>query len=441
MRNVSSGTHVGAINGRHVGGVLVDDAVLPAAAHLTGPHARRLLEAAVDAAGGELGPTRSCHVQYRPGHDVVMRFDSQVRWAGAAPVAETLLAATTVSGPPPGTLPVEAKNPDGGTLSVGVWRWPFDPAVTGLADAVTPSKATAFLDGLASSRVSLDVVSYRPTLRAVVRAVDDAGSVFYVKAIRPAEVDALVDRHERLLHAGVPVPVMLRHDAERGLIAMSALSGTTIRDRIRSGHPHLPDAAEYENLYTALAGVQLPSARPVDGRAATALRHAEMLSSVLPREGSRLARLAEVLTPAADRALARSGPTIHGDLYEAQLVTGRGRGRTATITGVLDLDDAGPGDPLDDRATILAHLTSRAIDSRSETRRRVTGYVRALRRSFAAQVDPVELDLVTAGALVGLATGPFRTLQRRWPHEAHRRLAIAERLATRPGEKSLRISS
>jgi aminoglycoside phosphotransferase (APT) family kinase protein len=275
----------------------------------------------------------------------------------------------------------------------------------------------------------------------VVRAVDDAGAVFYVKAIRPAEVDALVDRHHRLLHAGVPVPAVLRHDSDRGLIAMGALSGPTVRDRIRSGHPHLPEAAQYERLYAALADVQLPSTSPVAGRAATALRHAEMLSSVLPRERTRLARLTEALAPAADRALARSGPTIHGDLYEAQLITGRGRGRTATITGVVDLDDAGPGDPLDDRATVLAHLISGAIDGRGETRRRVASYVRALRRSFVAQVDAVDLDLVTAGALVGLATGPFRTLQPRWPHEAHRRLAIAERLATRPGEKSFRISS
>jgi hypothetical protein len=424
--------------------VLVDDTVLPAAAHLTGPHARRVLRAAVEAVGGALGRSRPCHLHYRPGHDVVVRFDSRVQWNGDDAVDETLVAATTVSGPPPGTLPVEAVTPDGVTLTVGVWRWPFDPVVTGLAAAVTPSTAAAFLAGIATGRVGLEVVTYRPTQRAVVRAVDEAGTVVYVKAIRPAEVEGLVERHQALLSAGVPVPPILRHDPVRGLIAMGALTGPTIRDRIRRGDRRLPAATEYEALFTALAGVTLPGAKPVDGRADTALRHAAMLAAVLPGERTRLDRLAAALAPAAERAEARAGPTIHGDLYESQLVTGRGRGRTGQICGVLDLDEAGPGDPLDDRATVIAHLLSRSVDSRGEARHRIVQYATTLRVAFGDSLGPDErsdLDLVTAGALVGLATGPFRIQQRNWPQAVRRRLAIAERLAGRPGEKTLRISS
>jgi hypothetical protein len=422
--------------------VLVDDAVLPAAAHLTGPHARRVLRAAVEAAGGTLGHTRACHQHYRPGHDVVVRFDSRVRWNGHPPVEETLVAATTVSGPPPGALPVEAVTPDGDTLVVGVWRWPFDPLLAGLTEAVTPSTVAEFLTGLVSGQVDLEVVTYRPTHRAVVRVTDEAGAIFYLKVLRPADVDDVVERHRTLLAGGVLVPPILRHDPARGLIAMGALTGPTIRDRIRRGDRRLPAAPQYDALFAALSGVVLRGAPSVDGRVATGLRHAAMLERVLPGEQPRFRRLSERLAPAVDRAAARSGPTIHGDLYEAQLVTGRGRGRAGTICGVLDLDDAGPGDPLDDRATVIAHLLSRAVDTQGETRRRVLDYAATLRRAFGDAVDaPADLDLVVAGTLVGLATGPFRTQQRNWPAAVRRRLAIAEQIATRPGEKTLSISS
>lgn len=78
----------------------------------------------------------------------------------------------------------------------------------------------------------LSVVAYRPTQRAVVRAVDD-DTVFYLKAVRPKDVAGLVDWHRRMFEAGVPVPEVLNHDAERGLIAVAALRGLTIRERMK----------------------------------------------------------------------------------------------------------------------------------------------------------------------------------------------------------------
>lgn len=411
----------------------VDDALLPAAAHLTGPHAHLVLDAALDAVGGELDRSRPCHLHYRPGHDIVVRFNTRVRWAGRHPVDETLVVGVAVDGPPAETLRVEATTDDGQALAVGVWRWPFDPVLGGLADAVTPSSAAALLDGRAAGRLALDVVVYRPTQRAVVRAVDRAGTVFYIKVLPPAEVADLVDRHQRMRDAGVPVPVVFAHDAARGIVAMEALAGRTVRERIKRGHRQLPPAEAYEQVYAALACVELPKARRVSSRISSGIHHARMLATVLPAEQGRLDRLVHLLTPAAERSLERSGPTIHGDLYEGQLVTGRGLGHTNTIAGVLDLDDAGPGDPLDDRATVIAHLLSRAMDDRGPTGGRIASYAAALRCAFGRQVDLGELDLATAGTLIGLATGPFRTQQHRWQQAAATRLQTAMRLATRPG--------
>jgi phosphotransferase family enzyme len=419
--------------------VAVDDAVLPAAAHLTGSRADRVLAAAVAAVGGTLQRARPCHLHYRPGRDVVVRFDSSVCWGGRAPVTETLIAATHVAGPPDGTLPVEAITADGVTLSVGVWRWPFDPVLLGLGDAVTPSRAAVLLAGLSDGRVRLEVVSYRPTQRAVVRAVDAQGGEVYIKAVPPGDVEDLVDRHRRLLAVGVPVPEVLRHDAGRGLIVTAALGGLTVRDRIKRGHRTLPAAGQYEELYLRLAAARLGRRRHAINRTRAALHHATMLAAVLPSSRPRLDRLAEHLAPATHRADDRSGPTIHGDLYEAQLVTGRGRGRAGTLTGVLDLDDCGPGDPYDDRATVLAHLIDRVVDDEGAPRRRIADYVGTLRSSFGEQVDAGELDLVTAGTIVGLATGPFRLQRPRWQAAVRRRLAVAERLASSPGERRLRL--
>lgn len=418
---------------------MVEDQVLPAARHLTGPDARGILAAAVAAAGGQLGRARPCHLHYVPGRDVVVRFDSTVAWGGAPEVAETLIASTARDGVPDGTLPVEAITDAGETLQVGVWRWPFDPVLVGLGDAVTPSTAAAFLGDLCDGRPHLTVLAYRPTQRAVVRAVDAGGSVYYIKSLSPRGAKRLVDRHERLAAAGVPVPSILRCDRERGLVAMSALEGPTVRERIKDGAGVLPGPDEYEQIFAGFAATELPVNRRAMGRIAGAQRHAAMLATVLPAAAERLERLSEQLGVAAEREAARPPVTIHGDLYEAQLVTGRGRREARRLTGVLDLDDAGPGDPLGDRATVIGHLLERLADPGARRSAVVASYVRTLRRSFGEHVDLAELDTAVAAVLVGLATGPFRVQRQRWQMGVRRRLTLAERLLADAGSTTLRV--
>lgn len=418
---------------------VVEDQVLPAARHLTGPGAHGILAAAVEAAGGRLGRARACHLHYAPGRDVVVRFDSAVRWGEAPETPETLIASTTRDGAPDGTLPVEATTDDGEMLRVGVWRWPFDPVLVGLGDAVTPSTAGEFLGDLCEGRPRLTVVAYRPTQRAVVRAVDAAGNVHYLKSLSPRGARRLAERHERLAAAGLPVPLILRCDTDRGLVAMSTLDGPTVRERIRQGAGVLPDPDEYERIFAGFAAAELPVNRRSMGRVAGAQRHAAMLATVLPGEAARLERLSDLLAVAAEREAARPRTTIHGDLYEAQLVTGRGRHAARRLTGVLDLDDAGPGDPLGDRATVIGHLLERLADPGARRSDIVARYVTELRSGFGAHVDLAELDTVVAAVLVGLATGPFRVQQRRWQIAVRRRLRLAERLLADAGSTRLRV--
>jgi hypothetical protein len=433
MRSLSSAPHAAPIStADHVGvppnGVLPHDDVLPAAAYLAGPDAEALLRTALAAVDGDLRTVRTTHVQYRPQSDVVVRFDATVSWGGGAAVGETLMASTTRNGPPAGSLPVVAEV-DGRDLTVGVWRWPFDPSLPGLGDMVTPTTARARL-GL-DGPIELDVVAFRPTERAVVKVTSTDGSVRYVKVLRPDHIAAVVDRHRRLRDAWVPVPSIIAADETAGWLAMEELTGDTLRVRIKSGRLPWPRPAEYGRLLGVLRQVELPGATPVPTRTKDGVGHAAMLATVLPDQAARLARMTATLTPAIERAAARSGATVHGDLYEAQLVVD-----DHGITGLIDIDDAGPGDPVDDLASMLGHLRYRETTARDATsRRQLGGYADALRREFLTMigelgVDPVELDVVTGAVLVGLATGPFRVQQRGWRHDVRRLLGRADRMIT-----------
>jgi aminoglycoside phosphotransferase (APT) family kinase protein len=164
----------------------------------------------------------------------------------------------------------------------------------------------------------------------------------------------------------------------------------------------------------------------VSSRVRDAIAHGSMLARVVPELGDRVGRLNDVFSAAVAAVKARSGVTIHGDLYEAQVIVGGERGER--IVGLLDIDGVGPGDPLDDQATLLAHLSYRARTTTTTGGEQIAGYVEALRSTFLGGIDAAELDTVTAAVTVGLATAPFRLQQRRWAAEVRRHLAAAETL-------------
>lgn len=405
----------------------LEDPVLPAAVHLTSADVVELLRVPVAASGGHLLSARPVQVRYRPGSDLVVRYEASVRWPNTpGPVVETLLASTTRSGPLAGTVPLVADT-EAGRLEVGVWRWPFDPLLPGLGAAVTPSHVADLLGLTDPPRV--EVIAYRPTERAVVRIETSDHAVRYLKILPPGVAGTLAARHRALLDAGVPAPRVLLHDDDTGVLVMDELTGETLRNRLKAEARPWPPATAYLDLLTNLRSVTIPHARSVPGRVADAAGHAAMLTEVVPDERDRLERItARLQDGPLERSRARSGATVHGDLYESQLVVDGPR-----IIGVLDIDDVGPGDPLGDHATVLAHLRYRAAVT-PRLRQGLLGYAGALRRDWAEAVEqwggPAELDVVTAAALVGLATGPFRIQQRDWQPEVRRQIATIDSMLT-----------
>lgn len=392
--------------------MLIEDPLLPAAAHLTGDDAADVLRPAVHASGGRLLACRTSQVQYRPASDLVVRYRCTIE-RGSTTIDDTVLAGTTAAGVPSGTLPIEATAPNGDRLTVGVWRWPFDPVLTALETMVTPHLAAAHLHDLVGNRPTLEVVAYRPTERAVVRATG-AGRTVYVKVVAPTVVDQLVERHTALAAAGLPVP---RIEATgHGWIAMEALEGTTLRDRLKAGVPARPPAHVYRTLVETIATVDLGGLPPVRSRLDDAPHHAAMLATVVPALRGRLDDLiGRLLSSAPPATLA----TAHGDLHEAQLVVD-----DVDVIGLLDIDDAGPGDPLDDAGALIAHLRFRALTAGDPDIAIAADRIRA---AMCERFAPDWLDHRVAAVLVGLATGPFRLQQDGWPQSTTDVLDLAER--------------
>lgn len=429
MRELSSAAHHTHIRREHCGSVsdtpLPYDDDLPAVVHLAGPGAEPVLRTALEAVGGRLGTARPVHVQYRPGSDAVVRFDATVSWRGTAPTRETLLMSTSRQGAPAGTLPVVA-TVDDQELSVGVWKWPFDPMMPALEHMTTPHRAGARLAALVQGPLELKVVAYRPMERAVIRVGAPSGTVLYVKVLPPAQVGPLVARHDQLLDAGLPVPRVLAADEQEGWIALAELPGETFRQHIKLDRTDWPTPEAFSGLLDRLRSVSCDGSPRATTRTSDALGHAAMLAVVAPHLAGRIDDLAGALGPAAARSQLRQA-TVHGDLHEAQLIVDGGQ-----IVGLLDIDDAGVGDPLDDFATVLAHLRFRETTTRIPRQRtRIRTYIDLLTQEFATGVgalgiDPAELDAVTAGVLVGLATGPYRIQHADWQQDLERLVHCAE---------------
>ncbi len=411
MRRLSSVAQVRLIEGSHARPMTIHDPLLPAVGPLTGAGALEVLLPAVTAAGGTLHTSSPTQVHYVPGRELVVRYDCEVTW-GARRGRDTILAATTLQGYLPGAVPVAAETADE-TLEVSVWRWPFDPVVTGLALAVTPASLTKHLDGVLDGPLAVEVVAYRPTERAVVRVTDRHGEAFFLKVLPPDAVDAIAERHRRLRAVGVPAPRVVFTDPGHGFVLIESVNGATLRDRIKRGDAVWPEPVAIADMLDRLATVTIEGAE-WGGRATRthdAPAHARMLASILPGRRDTLAELERLFAGEFTSVERRRGRVVHGDLHESQLFCDDG----GALVGLIDFDDLGPGDPLDDPAVLLGHLEYRALTTSDPSVAATLGpRIAELRRHFGERHDIRALDLTVAAVLVGLATGPFRACAPEW---------------------------
>jgi aminoglycoside phosphotransferase (APT) family kinase protein len=398
---------------------LTDD-TLDAVVHLTGDGALALLGAAVAATGAHLESASIVQVSHEPGVACTVSYDASVTWPDGTVGTETLVAATTSSGPPEGAAVLES-----GGLSVGVWRYPFDPALPALVDAVYPDRLAQRLSHVGAGPWTPSVVGYRPGRRAVVRVEGPERTVF-LKLVRPGRAAALARRHQALFEAGLPVPELLAADLEDGLLVLGALPGTVLRDRLicpGEGSAAAPSSAELAPMLATLASVRIGGAPARRRPLVDVSAHVDVLAAVLPELQPRCAALLARLRvdDPGDPTAIGAGRVVHGDLHDAQvMVDDDGR-----ITGLLDLDDVGLGAAADDLGNLLGHAATMALVATGATglQRWIAGVAELAR---LGGVERHEVARRAAAAVLSLATGPFRVREDGWQRATVERIALAE---------------
>jgi hypothetical protein len=382
---------------------------------------RRAAVAAVDDLGGAVLDLRRREVHHRPGDEVIVGFDATVRWPDGTERSELLQVATPLGA---------------GAGAARVWCYPADPLLPGLADAVMPQAVVAFL-GRAATDVHLEVRALRPCRRAVV-AVRGDGLDLHLKVVPPDEVDRVVARHVAFAAADLPVAPVLAVDQERGWVLMATLPGATLDHRLT--HPSapvpgapVPSADDLAELVERMAAVEVADSDEVPASSDLVDRHAEVLGAAVPalRSRSRAAAAAiEQLTSTLHRRIA----TVHGDLHAGQLLVDE-QGR---IVGLLDLDDAGHGDVLDEHGRLLAHLLAIAVLADPAGAARCWSFVADLAHDWSDRFGAAELAPRVAASLLGWATAPWRAQDPSWPERVEALLATTEDVLARGVDATIR---
>lgn len=235
---------------------------------------------------------------------------------------------------------------------LGVWLYPRDPELPALPAAVYPDSARELLErmGVHCEVRSLTLLAYRPGKRAVVRVQSTIGAL-YLKVVTPNLTEGLVDRYAGWATAGLPVPQVLGWSAD-GLIAFTAMEGEPVAshlDRIDDPERFLDEVVELQRR-VAMVDVNRAARPSLSSRLDWYLRR---LIETIPEQRTQIERVALAVWRVLDEYPATVQVPVHGDLHIGQLFFDAQTGR---LSGVLDIDTSGLGDPADDAAALYAHL-------------------------------------------------------------------------------------
>ncbi len=382
-----------------------------------------LLGAAVEHAGGRLVSWALDHVDANPQQSTTATYSATVAWPYGER-DELLGVSARASGP--AATDSRAEIFADGEREVAVWIYPADPDLPGLARAAYTEQMAGILTDanvlgrpVGPAEVSLRMIGYRPRRRAVLKVeVGDPPVVLYCKVLRERVFHDVVRRHELLLDAGVPAPLIAATTPD-ALLVLHTLPGRSLAKAVFDES----DPCTAEQLIQLLDAMPMSITR-LERRPpwSDAVQHyAQMVSAALPAATDKLARLVQQVTDGLAHIPLGNEPT-HGDFHEGQVHVAGGR-----IVGMLDVDTVGPGRRADDLACLIAHLSTIQRMSPAQEAR-VHRLVRTWVPVFDTRVDPRELRLRAAAVIISLATGPFRGQEPDWEWETMRMIASAEAL-------------
>jgi Phosphotransferase enzyme family len=393
---------------------------------LTSADVKDLLSAAVEHAGGSLVSWRLDHVDASPRHSTTATYSAAVDWPTGR--RTELLGASARVGGRTGSDERATIFGDG-DREVAVWLYPDDPDLPGLRRAAVPDALAALLNEhrvlehpANGEDIALEMISYRPRRRAVLKAVirtSGGPRTFFIKVLRESVYGPTLQRHELLRRARFPAAVVAAATADFILVFHEVPGRPLVQAMFDEAMP-----CSAESLIILLdslpsAVVSLPRRPPWTGAVGT---YAEMIAAALPALDPQLRWLVAQVSGGL-AALPPGREPTHGDFHEGQLFVSNGM-----ITGVLDIDTIGPGRRADDLACMIAHLST----MQRMTAEQAAGLTRLINlwlQVFDTRVDPAELRLRAAGVIVSLATGPYRGQEPNWETETIRMIESAVALA------------
>lgn len=363
-------------------------------------------------------------LQHRPGAGAtgIFRIRATPEESGGSPGLQELFLALTAEAVPEDGVIAAGQDAD---AAWSAWFHPHDPLLTGLALASDPD-SVASLWGGGGTLVDLQTISYRPLRRAVLRAVvsgDTGQRTLFLKVMRPGLATRLHHRHTLLAAAGVPVPAVLGPPVA-DVLALEQGQGDVLATAIMADGARHVQPADVLGVLDRMPQelVELPRR---DAWSDRIVDYGHAAATALPGQAQRIRSLVEHLRRQLNTT--DRGPVVptHGDFYEANLLVSRNR-----ISGVLDIDGAGPGHRVDDLACFLGHLAVLpAVDHRYVY---VDQALRRFHSSFVAGVDPAALACRSSAVALSLVAGARDSGRRDWQASARQRLDIAESLLALP---------
>ncbi len=280
---------------------------------------------------------------------------------------------------------------DDGAVEARVWLHPADPHLPALAPAAFGHAAATLLAraGIRATGTPA-IVAYRPGRRAVLRVATDeeaAASDVWVKVVRPSRVERIVEIHTLLATHGILVPRVRAWSPEGLLVIDGAV-----------GEPALEADVAPARLVAAVDALRERISRvpfPHSARTSLTARVDWYAGRLSPRTDALAAGIRAIV--ASEPVGERRG--IHGDLHLGQLFVSP----AGEVTGLIDVDTAGAGDPAEDAGAFVAHAVSSALLSRGSAR--APGLVEIARVALAAWGGDSAVRARVALQLLGHAVG------------------------------------
>jgi len=306
------------------------------------------------------------------------------------------------------------------------WEHPHDPGLVGLPLASIPESVQRTW-GNGADLLDLETIAYRPLRRAVLRAVfaPPVGDIF-LKVLRK-DADLLRRKHEVMHLAGVPVPPTIGPVVE-GVVALPRVRGIPLAQAIMDSRIRPISGGQIIALLTAFpAEIASMPARPAWTDRLEWYAHAAR--TAIPAWAERIDALCDRIERVLETA--QRGPVVpnHGDFYEANVFVDNG-----LISGLIDIDSAGPGYLIDDLACFVGHLA--VLPTLDPRYAHVPRYVDEYLADFAHYLElhgisESGLYARSAGIVLTLVAGARDEENPAWEEAAQARLAIAEALMER----------